>query len=568
VTAKESDRMKRLLDAFLNQDDDDSEFILVSSTKQRFELLHAIAPEIITITSGPKLPKRAPTTFSVPGTFVVVAVILLSFILPRYLYSKRRPPCHLETKTGKRKAKKSVDSQPPKKLRENNSMDESSSLFPASSSPAASPTSSLTVQVQSTTTTTQVDMCSESLNDSELPKLVTEPIVSSTSTCRHLSTHITTSKESLQARGGDMLIDSSTVSLSSGDLMRHSSSDIMVEQKANEIAQHIKICEEALRRNGVDPSHAPHVAVSLQSMEFEERRIWLESSHRKLDRKLSERQHSEKLQAAKYDPNWREKLQAARDKCWNAVMRLFVELGIAYQFPRILRPLIDIYRMGSLVSTTQILQMIAGTVSKTCVCVCGFLQFLSWISSHPPFNFPQACDCSEQGTTTGMLITSLVIPSSSSAWLWMGLDAYVDSGLCYGQCILSYGIILTAALVLHQMLRIVSAPASIHNAVNIVSLLIFYLQSNIVGLISWNFVLLCGSMVSLFAVVQWKTNQQRKALSNTPVDKFYDAFEACSSRMENLHMGLCLFRYFIVGMYATSFLADQNVPISGPHATY
>jgi hypothetical protein len=146
----------------------------------------------------------------------------------------------------------------------------------------------------------------------------------------------------------------------------------------------------------------------------------------------------------------------------------------------------------------------------------------------------------------------------------MGLDAYVDSGLCYGQCILSYGIILTAALVLHQMLRIVSAPASIHNAVNIASMLIFYLQSNIVGLTSWNFVLLCGSMASLVAVVQSKTNQQRKVLSNIPVDKFYDTFEACSSHMEDLHTGLCLFRYFIVGMYVASFLADHGVPISGP----
>lgn len=346
VTEKEADRMKRLLDAFLNPDEEDSEFVLVSSTKQRFELLDAIDKDIITITSRTKLPKRERTTFSVSSTFVVVAVIFLCSVLFRFLYSKRRP-CPLETKTGKRKAKKSVDSQAPKKLRENNS---------SSSSPAGLPTSSLTVQVRST-------LHSESLNDSELPKLVTEPIVSSSS--RHLSTNITTSKESLQVRGGDMLVDSSTILLSSRDLMRHSSSN-MLEEKANEIAQHIKICEEALRRNGVDPSHAPHVAVSLQSMEFEERRIWLESSHRSMDRQLSERQHIQKLQATKYDPNWREKIQAARDKCWNAVTRLFVELGIAFQFARMLRPLIDIYRLGSLVSTTQILQIIAGTVSKSC----------------------------------------------------------------------------------------------------------------------------------------------------------------------------------------------------------
>jgi hypothetical protein len=556
VTEKESDRMKRLLDAFLNQDEEDSEFVLVSSTKQRFELLSAIDKEIITITSGSKLPKRAPTPFSVPGTFVVVAVILLSCILFRCLCSNRRP-CKLKSETGKRKAKKSVDSQPPKKLRENNSMDES--LFTASSPATASPNSSLTVQVQSTTT--RVDLYSESLNDSELPKLVTEPIVSSSS--RQLSTNITASKESLQVRGGDMLMDSSTVSLSSGDLMRRSSSN-MVEQMANQIAQHIKVCEEALRRNGVDPSHAPHVAVTLQSMEFEERRIWLEASRIKLHRQLSERQHGENLQATKYDPNWREKLHAARDKCWNAVTRLFVELGIAYQFARMLRPLIDVYRLGSLVSTTQILQMIAGTVSKTC----GILRFFFLGSplTHYLLSFQcsQACDCSEHGATAGMLITSLVIPSGSSAWRWMGLDAYVDSGLCYGQCILSYGIILTAALVLHQMLRIVSAPASIHNAVNIASMLIFYLQSNIVGLTSWNFVLLCGSMASLVAVVQSKTNQQRKVLSNIPVDKFYDTFEACSSHMEDLHTGLCLFRYFIVGMYVASSLANHGVPISGP----
>ena len=76
--------MKRPLDFFLNQDEDaDLEFVLlVSSTKQSFELLNAIGKEIIIITSGPKLPQRAPTTSSVPGTFVVqAAVILLSCIL-------------------------------------------------------------------------------------------------------------------------------------------------------------------------------------------------------------------------------------------------------------------------------------------------------------------------------------------------------------------------------------------------------------------------------------------------------------------------------------------------------
>jgi hypothetical protein len=57
--------------------------VLVSSTKQHLELLDAIAKEIITITSGPKLPQSAPTPSSVPRPFVVqVAVIRANFAHP------------------------------------------------------------------------------------------------------------------------------------------------------------------------------------------------------------------------------------------------------------------------------------------------------------------------------------------------------------------------------------------------------------------------------------------------------------------------------------------------------
>ena len=67
---------------FLNQDEDNLESVnavLASSTKQRIELLNAIAKAIIIITSSPKVPLSAPINFLVLGTFVVQdAVVLLS----------------------------------------------------------------------------------------------------------------------------------------------------------------------------------------------------------------------------------------------------------------------------------------------------------------------------------------------------------------------------------------------------------------------------------------------------------------------------------------------------------
>jgi hypothetical protein len=47
--------------------------------------------------------------------------------------------------------------------------------------------------------------------------------------------------------------------------------------------------------------------------EFETRRMFLDVHQKHLDRQLSQWQHKESLQAAKYDPNWKEKLERVRE---------------------------------------------------------------------------------------------------------------------------------------------------------------------------------------------------------------------------------------------------------------
>jgi hypothetical protein len=143
-------------------------------------------------------------------------------------------------------------------------------------------------------------------------------------------------------------------------------------QVASQMAQDIKLVEDVLLQHGMDESLAPQLALSLQSSqqiiasqhELEARRLWVDTHQRHLDRQLSQRQHEEALQAAKYDPNWKEKLERKRDQCWDAVSRLLVEVAVSYQLAKLARPLLRWYRLETATALgKELLRLVFSTVS-------------------------------------------------------------------------------------------------------------------------------------------------------------------------------------------------------------
>lgn len=98
----------------------------------------------------------------------------------------------------------------------------------------------------------------------------------------------------------------------------------------------------------------------------------------------------------------------------------------------------------------------------------------------------------------------------------------MDSGLCYAMCIMRWGGILLATFLVHSLLRIFSAPMSLHNGVNLLGAYWLYMSSSSsfsVGKATsdtqssttaftitthWQWLVLGASMASLFGMVQFQ----------------------------------------------------------------
>eukprot|EP00980_Cylindrotheca_fusiformis_P009470 scaffold2070_cov105-Cylindrotheca_fusiformis.AAC.1 len=146
-------------------------------------------------------------------------------------------------------------------------------------------------------------------------------------------------------------------------------------QLATKLAKDIKLVEQVLLEQGLDKSLAQQLAVGLQTSEamlesqrqIESQRILVDAHHRTLDRQLSQRQHEETIHAAKYDPNWREKLQSKRDLCWNAVTRILLEVTISHHLIKLARPVLGVYHQDqteTILSFRQLLKVVIHSVSR------------------------------------------------------------------------------------------------------------------------------------------------------------------------------------------------------------
>lgn len=146
----------------------------------------------------------------------------------------------------------------------------------------------------------------------------------------------------------------------------------------------------------------------------------------------------------------------------------------------------------------------------------------------------------------------------------------LDSGICYGYCMLSFACILVATAILHQGLRVLSAPSLLHHVVNVGAITLYYGGSHLlqnppsallVVVSDANFLVLGALLLWLFAFVQWNYLKCRKSLIRTEtlsMSKFQETFASSMERMESMHFQLSMLRYAMVAIYCSVLFATNT----------
>uniref|UniRef100_A0A7S4EHB0 Uncharacterized protein n=1 Tax=Pseudo-nitzschia australis TaxID=44445 RepID=A0A7S4EHB0_9STRA len=297
-------------------------------------------------------------------------------------------------------------------------------------------------------------------------------------------------------------------------------------EMAQQFAQDIRLVQDVLVEHSLDPSMAPQLAMSLQTSQkiIESQRdlsyqtAMLDAHHRQLDRQLSQKQHLESLKCAKYDPNWREKLQAMRDQSyyWNlsngGFGRLWWEVVLIQQVACGVVPVWQYYYNSS----SSFYQWNGRGTGNANVGNVNVIRNNSNSNEHILFGLvtsflkdsvasilTEVCDCrptqTSTSTSTGQSRTAAATTLTSTSWIqstilsWIVvpttftasslfsphttgsiLPGLVEYWSCYGYCLLSTSMLLVLTIVFHQGLRILSVPSFLHHIVNLVSTALFY----------------------------------------------------------------------------------------------
>jgi hypothetical protein len=322
-----------------------------------------------------------------------------------------------------------------------------------------------------------------------------------------------------QGTSSSSLLSSSSSSTSNiiTNEQRDSSSQAQKLHMARQIAKDIRLVQDVLIEHSLDPSMAPQLAISLQSSQHivESQRdmcyqqAMLDAHQRQLDRQQSERQHRESLQGVKYDPNWKEKLQIIRKKCyyWNllgygGVSRLWWEVILIQQLVRWVIPVWQNYyhnyhsgiiygnndhENGQLVASAFIKDTIVSILTQFCDC-----QSSCIIADTSTADMPTTTTTTIKSNTSwlpaaaataiislntsimGNTLSSFVAVLSSVLKQYVPHNTMVEYMTCYGYCILCGSVLLMMTMILHQGLRILSVPSLLHHIVNIISISLFY----------------------------------------------------------------------------------------------
>ena len=380
---------------FLDEDDE-SDFELVSSIKQRLDLLDAEDEDIIIVHSKPKIDgfNHGGESLVDWKTIVIwVAILVASFSLIAFFNPKNKKEKKGGTTTSSETSNKSRT-----ETKEFFIQEKSRATPPSTKSPrTASPNQTNEISFSASSVISNKEHQSSSkVDDLKNPNPVSSadfpssrkhisdiPSQKSPSPAEHkesiapladrqqLSLNVNESSPVLANESSSIATTTPNSSVSDSRTRRRRK----VQSAATELAENILIAEDVLSSAGVTDykSLAPKFAISLQASqqmidsnrELESRRMFVDAHQKHLDRQLSERQHEETLQAAKYDPDWQEKLERSRDKCWNSVSRLLLESSGAYQLFKVIQPLFSLYKAtGGHVATQEVMRSILSSVSQ------------------------------------------------------------------------------------------------------------------------------------------------------------------------------------------------------------
>ena len=357
---QDASHWRMMLEMFLEEESNEkSEYVLISSTKQRLDLLGELDNDIVVVTNKPKLPlspdavgfSNRLSSYTIFANVVVVFGLTGSFLF----YRRKRLLQKAEV------------------MRRESKMKKVENLLIKEVVSGASVSCGMSSN-QSQSGRQPLSLCSDDGLSLAAPILISESLE------KHETTFLQANGSlpnllGIQDSKAPPAILRSYRTQSSALFSQSSSSQGQTEKKmqfVSQIAQDIKLFEDVLVRHGLNPEIAPQVALSLQSsqhivesqLEVEARRLWLDATQRQYDRHLSERQHEESLQAAKYDPNWKAKLNAKRDDCFKSINRLIIEIGLVHEIVRVVRPVFHVYKLGTLLSVRHLAYMIAAKVRK------------------------------------------------------------------------------------------------------------------------------------------------------------------------------------------------------------
>lgn len=149
---------------------------------------------------------------------------------------------------------------------------------------------------------------------------------------------------------------------------------------------------------------------------------------------------------------------------------------------------------------------------------------------------------------------------------YIGLDYLlaIDAGLCYGQCLFSFGGTVGLAAAIHQVLRIVAAPFLLHQIVNIAGLALLFggpklWQSQPIismeALVSFSTLHGVGiGLLCIFAMVQWNYSNCRQRVQQAckSPTAFPESFATSLQQLDTLYMQLRFFRYAMVAIFCAA----------------
>jgi hypothetical protein len=127
---------------------------------------------------------------------------------------------------------------------------------------------------------------------------------------------------------------------------------------------------------------------------------------------------------------------------------------------------------------------------------------------------------------------------------------------------------MLATVVLHQGLRVVSAPSILHHAVNTATITLCYGGTHLlqnpsswfVALSDAKFLAIGAIVLWLFALVQWNYSKSRKSVlqAKKSPSKFQEALASSMEQMQTLHFQLCIFQYALVAIYCSVLFVDNS----------